>query len=114
MLNVKLYLLQRFSALFLALFVIVHIVVMVHAVQGGLSAAEILGRTAGSPFWATFYGAFAFFAALHAAIGVRVVVFETFGIGAMALGILTWVVFLGLLGAGLGAVGAVTLAEVGQ
>ena len=44
----RLYLLQRLSALIMAPLVIGHIAVMIYAIQGGLTAAEILGRTQGS------------------------------------------------------------------
>ena len=40
---------QRISAMVLALCVLVHLGVMIYAVRGGLSAAEILGRTRGNP-----------------------------------------------------------------
>jgi fumarate reductase subunit C len=42
---------QRISAMVLALCVLVHLAVMVYAVRGGLSAAEILSRTQGN--WAS-------------------------------------------------------------
>jgi fumarate reductase subunit C len=44
MLGLRLYILQRMSALFMGPFVLVHIAVMIHAIQGGLSTAEILGH----------------------------------------------------------------------
>ncbi|NCF47144.1 MAG: succinate dehydrogenase, partial [Alphaproteobacteria bacterium] len=56
MLTVRLYMLQRVTALLMAPLVVGHIGVMIYAVQGGLSAAEILGRTQGSVFWFSFYG----------------------------------------------------------
>jgi len=59
MLDVRLYMAQRLSALIMAPLVLGHIAVMIYAVQGGLSASEILGRTAGSVGWALFYGLFA-------------------------------------------------------
>ena len=58
MLDLRLYMLQRLTALIMAPLVIGHIAVMIYAVQGGLSAAEILGRTQGSVFWFSFYGQF--------------------------------------------------------
>ena len=58
MLDLRLYMAQRLSALLMAPLVIGHIAVMIYAVQGGLSAGEILGRTRGSLFWALFYGGF--------------------------------------------------------
>ena len=49
---------QRISAMLLALLVLVHLAVMVYAVRGGLSAAEILGRTQGSWAFGAFYALF--------------------------------------------------------
>lgn len=108
MLDLKLYLLQRLSALIMAPLVIGHIAVMIYAIQGGLSAAEILGRTQGSFGWAMFYGTFVVAVSIHAAIGLRVVVHEWAGLRGPALGALTWVVFLGLFWMGAHAVWAVT------
>ena len=39
---------QRMSAMVLAICVVVHIVTIIYAVRGGLTAAEILSRTRGS------------------------------------------------------------------
>jgi fumarate reductase iron-sulfur subunit len=44
---------------------------MIVAVRGGLTAAEILGRTRGSVAWTLFYGVFVAAVAIHAPIGVR-------------------------------------------
>ena len=72
----RLYLLQRLSALLLAPLVIAHLGLMVYAVRGGLSAAEILSRTQGSAFWALFYGLFVLAVAVHAPIGLHNVLRE--------------------------------------
>ena len=61
---------QRISAMQLALCVTVHLVGMILAVRGGLSASEILGRTQGSPSWALFYGVFVLACALHVPPGL--------------------------------------------
>lgn len=74
-----LWLAQRASAAVLALCVLVHIIVMVYAVRGGLSAAEILGRTRGNAGWAAFYALFVLAVAVHAPIGLRAVAAEWFG-----------------------------------
>ena len=55
MISAKLYILQRLTALIMAPLVLGHLALMIYAVQGGLSASEILGRTQGSVFWAIFY-----------------------------------------------------------
>jgi fumarate reductase subunit C len=70
---------QRASAAVLAICVVVHLVTIIYAVQNGLSAAEILSRTRGSAAWAAFYVLFVFAVAVHAPIGLRNVLAETFG-----------------------------------
>ncbi len=72
----RLYLLQRLSAMILAPFVLVHLGLVIYAVRGGLSAAEILSRTQGSLFWMLFYGLFVVAVAVHAPIGLRNVLRE--------------------------------------
>jgi fumarate reductase subunit C len=71
-----LYLAQRATALILAPLVLVHLALILVAVEGGLTAAEILGRTRGSAGWAAFYGLFVLAAAVHAPIGLRNVIRE--------------------------------------
>ena len=61
---------QRISAMVLALCVMVHLAGMVYAVRGGLSAAEILGRTQGSIGFAVFYTVFVLACALHVPPGL--------------------------------------------
>jgi len=70
---------QRASAALLALCVIVHLVTIVYAVQGGLSAAEIFGRTRGNVAWFAFYAIFVLGVAVHAPIGLRSVFIEWLG-----------------------------------
>lgn len=74
--ELRLYLLQRGSALLMAPLVLGHLAVMIYAIRDGLTAEEILGRTQGSLFWALFYGLFVLAAAVHGAIGLRTVVRE--------------------------------------
>ena len=69
---------QRSSAAVLAVCVVVHLVTIIYAVRNGLSAAEILGRTRGSYAWAGFYAIFVAAVAVHAPIGLRSVLAETF------------------------------------
>ncbi len=108
MLTLRLYALQRITALIMAPLVLGHIAVMIYAVQGGLSAAEILGRTQGSLLWTLFYGSFVLAVSIHAAIGLRVIVFETFKIKGTALLLFTWGAAIALLYMGGCAVYAVT------
>jgi len=69
---------QRASAAVLAICVIVHLVTIIYAVRNGLSAAEILGRTRGNVAWAAFYSLFVAAVAVHAPIGLRNFLSETF------------------------------------
>lgn len=70
---------QRVSAMVLALCVVVHLVTIVWAVRGGLSAAEILGRTQGNWAVGLFYAVFVVAAAVHAPIGLARIAEEWLG-----------------------------------
>lgn len=109
MLDIRLYMAQRITALIMAPLTIGHIAVMIYAIQGGLSTGEILGRTQGSIFWFLFYGSFVFAVSIHAAIGLRVIVHEMTGLKNIPLSLFTWGVGLLLLAMGMQAVMAVTL-----
>lgn len=67
---------QRVSAMVLGLCVAVHLGVMIYAVRGGLSAAEILARTQGSAAFAAFYALFVLACAVHVPIGVATIARE--------------------------------------
>ena len=67
---------QRISAMVLALCVLVHLAVMVYAVRGGLSAAEILGRTQGNWGFALFYTVFVLACAVHVPPGLYNIAIE--------------------------------------
>lgn len=110
MLDMRLYIAQRITALLMAPLVLGHLAVMIYAVQGGLSAAEILGRTQGSILWFLFYGTFVVAVAIHAAIGVRTVLYEWAGVKGSVLTALTWAIGLALFMLGARAVWAVTFA----
>ena len=71
-----LWILQRSTAMVLAAATAIHLVTVIYAVQGGLTADEILARTRGNVWWLGFYVAFAAAAAVHAPIGLRTVVKE--------------------------------------
>ncbi len=109
MLDVRLYLVQRITAAIMAPLVLGHLAVIIYAVQGGLSAAEILGRTQGSLWWGLFYGLFVIAVSLHAAVGLRAVVHEHLKLSGRALTAFTVAAGLLLLGLGGRAVVAVTL-----
>lgn len=101
--------LQRITALIMAPLTLGHIAVMIYAVQDGLSASEILGRTQGSNMWLLFYGTFVVAVSIHAAIGVRVIVSETFKFVGFSLDAFAWFVCVAMLFMGGRAVLAVTL-----
>ncbi len=67
---------QRLSAMVLAPLVLVHIVTIIYAIRGGLSAQEILARTQGSLVWGSLYTVFVLAAAVHGSIGLRTVIRE--------------------------------------
>lgn len=75
-LDLRLWAVQRLTAVVLALAVLVHLVTIVYAVQGGLTAGEILARTRGEVAWLLFYAVFAVAAGVHGAIGLRTIVQE--------------------------------------
>jgi fumarate reductase subunit C len=71
-----LFLAQRASAGVLVLAVVVHLATIIYAVRGGLTAAEVLGRTRGNGWFLAFYALFVVAVAVHAPIGVRNVLRE--------------------------------------
>jgi len=100
---------QRLSALVMVPLVLGHIAVMIYAIQGGLSTAEILGRTQGSLLWFLFYGTFVIAVSVHAAIGLRVIAHEWGGLRGRVLDVLMWGIGACLFYVGILAVFAVCL-----
>ena len=98
---------QRASAAVLAICVIVHLVTIIYAVRNGLSAAEILGRTRGNAAWAAFYALFVAAIVVHAPIGLRNFLSETFNWRGNGLDIAVMVIALTLAMWGFRAVYAV-------
>lgn len=107
MLEIRLYLAQRISAAIMAPLVLLHLGLIIYAIQGGLDASEILSRTRGSLFWGSVYGVFVIAVSVHAAIGLRKVAREWLQLRGLMLAGLGWICFGGLLFAGLRAVVAV-------
>ena len=103
----KLWVAQRAGAAVLALCVAVHLVVIVYATSGGLSAAEILGRTRGNVAGLVFYGVFVISAAVHAPLGLRTIFMEWLGWRGRSLGVFVFAFALVLAALGLRAVWAV-------
>lgn len=98
---------QRASAAVLAVCVLVHLVTIIYAVRNGLTAAEILGRTRGSTAWAAFYTVFVLAVAVHAPVGLRNVLAESFDWRGRSLEATVLAVALLIAFAGLRAVWAV-------
>ena len=103
----RLWIAQRASAAVLALCVVVHLVVIIYAMRGGLSAAEILGRTRGNVGWAAFYAVFVLAAAVHAPIGFRAILMEWGGSRGRSLSVVAALFAVALAVLGLRAVWAV-------
>jgi fumarate reductase subunit C len=91
----------------LALCVVVHLIVIVYAMRGGLSAAEILARTRGNAGWLAFYTVFVLAAAVHAPIGLRAICSEWLGWRGRSLAIALHLFALALAVVGLCAAWAV-------
>jgi fumarate reductase subunit C len=100
---------QRASAVVLTVCVLVHLATIIYAVRNGLSATELLGRTRGSYGWLAFYGIFVAAVAVHAPIGLRSVLAETFNWRGSSLNITVLAMGLALAVWGFRAVYAVFL-----
>jgi fumarate reductase subunit C len=95
---------QRASAAVLALCVAVHLVTIIYATRGGLSAAEIFARTKGNTGWFFFYALFVLAVAVHAPIGLRPVLTEWLGWRGRSRDAFAVLFALALLGLGMRAV----------
>lgn len=109
MLTLRLFILQRVTALIMAPLVVGHLALMIYAIRGGLSTGAILARTQGSWPWALFYGTFVVAVSVHAAIGLRVIVGEALKFRGALLDVLSLAFCALLLIAGLRAVLSVTM-----
>jgi fumarate reductase subunit C len=86
-----------------------HLGMMIYAIQGGLTAGEILNRTQHSWFWAAFYGLFVLAVSIHGAIGLRVILAEILTLSRLALDSIMYVAMSGLFALGIYAVIGVTV-----
>ncbi len=107
--NVRLYLIQRATALLMVPLIVGHIAIIFYATRKGLTAADILGRTRGSVGWGLYYALFVVAASVHGAIGVRTIANEWAGLKGRSLDLLMWGFGLLLAVLGLRAVYAVVL-----
>jgi fumarate reductase subunit C len=105
----KLFLLQRASAAFLAPAIAIHLLTILYAVHGGLTAGEILSRTQGNVPLLVFYTLFVIAVAVHAPIGLRNVVREWLGWRGRTVDAALLIFALLLLSLGLRAVAGVFL-----
>jgi fumarate reductase subunit C len=90
---------QRVSAMVLALCVVVHLVTIIYAVRGGLTATQILSRTRGSVLFGAFYIVFLGACAVHVPIGLAAILEEWFAVprrGARVIGWAFAALFVGL------------------
>ena len=71
-----LFLVQRVSAIVLAVAVSVHLATILYAVRGGLTAGEVLERTRGNGWFLALYLTFVVAVSVHAPIGLRNVLRE--------------------------------------
>lgn len=83
-LDIWLWLVQRGTAVLLAVFVLIHFVTIVLTIGHDVSAGAIVARVAGNSLFLLFYGLFAASAALHGSIGLRNILRETTGTGRAA------------------------------
>lgn len=98
---------QRVSAAVLAVCVIVHLATIVYATRRGLSAQAMLARTHASLLWPAFYALFVVAVAVHAPLGLRVILDEWSGLRGRVLDAMLGLFALALLVGGLRAVMAV-------
>lgn len=98
---------QRISAMALAVCVVVHLITMIYAVRSGLSGAEILGRTQGNVGWFMFYAVFVAAVSVHAPIGLRTILAETFNWRGQSANVFAAIIGMSLAMWGLRAVMAV-------
>jgi len=74
--DLRLYVVQRTTAMLMVPLILVHLLIIFYATSAELTAESILSRTQGSLGWAIFYGIFVVLASVHGAIGVRSVLRE--------------------------------------
>lgn len=101
------YMLQRLSAAMLAPLVLLHLGLIIYAIEGGLSAGEILARTRSSLLWPILYTVFIGAVAVHAPLGVRNIITEWTGKRGGVVDIFLIAFFLLLVFSGLRAVLAI-------
>ena len=104
----KLYLMQRLTAVIMAPLVAIHIITILYATKGDVTATEILERTQGTSLWFFFYALFVLAVSIHAPLGVRKILREWSPLTPIAINVFTLILALILLIIGMRAVLAVT------
>lgn len=102
-----LFVLQRMSGAILALLLFVHLIVIIYAVQGGLTVEEITSRVRGNLFWITFYSVFVLIAIIHAAIGLRKIFTELISVSRRVIDLAVAAYIVGALWLGFQAIEAI-------
>lgn len=101
------YMLQRVTAAILAPLVLLHLGLILYAIEGGLSAEEILSRTKSNLLWPIIYTVFVGAVAVHAPLGLRNIIAEWTGRRGPVIDWVAFAFFAFLLFAGLRAVLAI-------
>ena len=109
MTEMRLYIVQRATAVAMVPFILLHVAVIFYAISQQLTANEILSRTGGSIGWGLFYGVFVLLASVHGAIGLRSVMREWTSLDRAACDIVAIAIAVVLIILGLRAVVAVVL-----
>ena len=105
--EIRLFVIQRLSAMILAPLVLIHLATMIYAIQDGLTASEILSRTKGSIVWGIIYGLFIVTSAIHASLGLRTIIGEMTSLSAKSRNILSLLFGLLILTLGFEAIRAI-------
>jgi fumarate reductase subunit C len=98
---------QRGSAAVLAVCVLVHLATILYASRNGMGSEAMRARVHASVFWPAFYALFVLAVAVHAPLGLRVILDEWSGVRGRVVDALLAVFALTLLVGGLRAVAVV-------
>ncbi|MDA0308751.1 MAG: succinate dehydrogenase [Proteobacteria bacterium] len=108
MFEMRLYLLQRLTAILMLPMVIGHLATIMYATRSELTAASILERTQSSPWLVVFYTGFVILVSIHAPLGLRKIMGEWLRVSPKLANRISVLLFLGFLGLGLRGVWALT------
>ena len=80
-----LFYIQRLSGGIVAICLVVHLIAIFNAIQGGLTVAEMQQRLQGNEFWFSLYSIFIVGAVIHASIGLRNILTEMFALSSIVV-----------------------------